>query len=65
MTYKELQFVILLWKIVVVDTFNMLKICANCGSQYISVVVSATAGNFSDINPKVLLEPVFGLGTGI
>ena len=29
------------------------------------IVLSSAAGNFSDIGPKVLLEPVFGLGTGI
>lgn len=65
MTYKEFQFLILLWKMGVVDTFNMLKICANCGSQYMGIVLSSAAGNFSDIGPKVLLEPVSGLGTGI
>lgn len=64
MTYKEFQFLILLWKMGVVDTFNVLKICANCGSQYMGIVLSSAAGNFSDIGPKVLLEPVLGLGTG-
>ena len=49
----------------VVNTFNVLKICANCGSQYMSIVLSSAARNFSDIGPKVLLEPVSGLGTGI
>lgn len=29
------------------------------------IVLSSAAGNFSDIGPKVLLEPVFGLGTSI
>ena len=65
MTYKEFQFLILLWKMGVVNTFNVLKICSNCGSQYMGIVLSSAAGNFSDIGPQVLLEPVFGLGTGI
>ena len=65
MTYKEFQFLILLWKMGVVDTFNVLKICANCGSQDMGVVLSTAAGNFSDIGPKVFVEPVFGVGTGI
>lgn len=65
MTYKQFQFLMLLYKMGVVDTFNVLKICANCGSQYMGIVLSSAAGNFSDIGPKVLLEPVFGLGTGI
>ena len=65
MTYREFQFLLLLWKMGVVDTFNVLKICANCGSQYMGIVLSSAAGNFSEIGPKVLLEPVSGLGTGI
>lgn len=65
MTYKEFQFLMLLWKIGVVDTFNVLKICINCGFQYMGIVLSSAAGNFSDIGPKVLLEPVFGLNTSI
>ena len=65
MNYKQFQFLMLLWKMGVVDTFNVLKICVNCGSQYMGVVVSSAAGNFSDIGPRVLLEPVLGLGTGI
>lgn len=48
-----------------VDTLNVLKICTNCGSQYISIVLSSAAGNFSEIGPTALLEPVLGLGTGI
>ena len=28
-------------------------------------MLSSAAGNFSEIGPQVLLEPVFGLGTGI
>ena len=48
----------------VVDTFNVLKLFVNCGSQYVSIVLSSAAGNFTDIGPKVLLEPVLGLATG-
>lgn len=58
MTYTEFQFLILLWKMSVVDTFNVIKICANCGSQYIGIVLSSAAKNLSDIGAKVLLEPV-------
>ena len=64
MTYKEFQLLLLLWRMGLVNTFNVLKICANCGSQYMGIVLSSAAGNFSDIGPKVLLEPVLGLGTG-
>ena len=38
--------------------------CINCSSQYVSIVIASAAGNVSEISPKVLLEPVFGLGTG-
>lgn len=49
----------------VVNTFSVLKLCTNCGSQYMGIVLSSAAGNFSEIGPKILLEPIFGLGTGI
>ena len=48
-----------------VDTLNLLKICVNCDSQYMGIVLSSAARNFSDIGPKVLLAPVSGLDTGI
>ena len=54
----------LFWNMGLVDTFSVIKLCINCGSQYASVVLSSAAGNFSDIGPKVLFEPVLGLGTG-
>lgn len=40
----------------------MVKFCVNSGSQYLAVVIAASAGNVFDIGPKVLLEPVLGLG---
>ena len=64
MTYQQFQLLMIFWQMGVVDTFNVLKLCVNCGSQYVGIVLSSTAGNFSDIGPKVLLEPVLGLGTG-
>lgn len=63
MTYMQFQILMLFWNIGLVDTFSVLKLCVNCGSQYIGVVLSSAAGNFSDIGPKVLFEPVLGLGT--
>ena len=64
MTYQQFQLLMIFWQIGLVDTFNVLKLCVNCGSQYVGIVLSSAAGNFSDIGPKVLLEPVLGLGTG-
>ena len=64
MTYQQFQLLMIFWQMGIVDTFNVLKLCVNCGSQYVGIVLSSAAGNFSDIGPKVLLEPVLGLGTG-
>ena len=46
-----------------VDTFSLIQFCVNSGSQYGEIVVASAAGNFSDIGPKVLLEPITGLDT--
>lgn len=63
MTYTQFQILMLFWNMGLVDTFSVLKLCINCGSQYVGVVLSSATGNFSDIGPKVLFEPVLGLGT--
>jgi len=63
MTYQQFQILLLFWNMGFVDTFSVLKLCINCGSQYVGVVLSSAAGNFSDIGPKVLFEPILGLGT--
>ena len=34
-------------------------------AQYRVIIVAVAAGNFSDISPKVLFEPVFELGTSL
>ena len=51
------------WQVGLVDTFSLILFCINTGSQYGAIVVASAAGNFSDIGPKVLFEPIFGLGT--
>jgi hypothetical protein len=58
-----LKTMLLFWQLGLVDTFTMIQFFIKTGSQYGAIVVAAAAGNFSDIGPKVLLEPVFGLGT--
>lgn len=63
MTYIQFQILLLLWKSGLVDRFSVFKVCVNCGSQYLGVVVAFAAGNFSEIEPKILLEPVLGFGT--
>ena len=54
---------LLFWQLGLIDTFSMIQFCINTGSQYGAIVVASAAGNFSDIGPKVLLEPIIGLGT--
>ena len=63
MGYKEFQVLMIFLNLGVVDTFSVLKLCVNCGSQYMGVVLASAAGNFSNIGPKVLLEPIMGFGT--
>jgi hypothetical protein len=47
------------WQVGLVDTFSLIQFCVNSGSQYGAIVVASAAGNFSDIGPKVLFEPIF------
>jgi len=58
-----LKITLLLWQLKLVDTLSMIQIFINTGSQYGAIVIAAAGGNFSDIGPRVLLEPVIGLGT--
>ena len=51
------------WQIGLVDTYSLIQFCVNSCSQYGAIVVGAAAGNFSDIGPKVFIEPLLGLGT--
>ena len=60
----SLKLIFFFWQVGLVDTFSLIQFCINTGSQYGVIVIASAAGNFSDIGPKVLLEPVFGLGTG-
>ena len=63
MTPTQFQILMLFWHIGLVDTFNVLKICLNGGSQYLSIVGTSAVGNASDFGIKSLLEPILGLGT--
>jgi len=62
-TLTDLQTMFFFWQVGLGNSFSMIKFCVNAGSQYGAIVVAAAAGNFSEIGPKTLLEPVFGLGT--
>ena len=60
---NSLKLMFLFWQLGLVDTFSLIQVCVNTGSQYGAIVVASAAGNFSDIGPKVLFEPIIGLGT--
>lgn len=63
MGYKEFQLLMLFWNLGLVDTFNVIKLCVNCGSQYMGIVLSSAAGNTSELGIKSALEPILGFGT--
>jgi hypothetical protein len=63
MAYKEFQLLMIFWQLGLVDTFSVLKLCVNCGSQYVGIVLSSAAGNYSDLGITSLVEPILGLGT--
>lgn len=54
--------IFLLWQLKLVDTFTMVQIFVNAGIQYGVVALGAASGNFSDIGPKTLFEPIRGFG---
>lgn len=60
---NSLKLMFFFWQIGFVDTFSLIQFCISSGTQYGAIVVASAAGNFSDIGPKVLLEPIIGLGT--
>ena len=61
---NSLTLMFFFWQIGLVDIFTLIQFCINSGSQYAAVVVASASGNFSDFGPKILLEPIIGLGTG-
>jgi hypothetical protein len=64
MTYQQFHLLMIFWKVGLADTFNVLKLCVNCGSQYVGIVLASAVENFYEISRRVLLEPVFKLGMG-
>lgn len=62
-----LQALFFLWRIGFVDTYSFINLVGrqafNGGAQYVAIVLGSAAGNYSSISPRVLLEPILGLGT--
>ena len=59
----SLKLMLFFWQVGLVDTFSLIQFCINSATQYGAIVVASAAGTFSDIGPKVLFEPIIGLGT--
>jgi hypothetical protein len=59
----SLKLMLFFWQVGLIDTFSLIQFYINTGSQYGAIVVASAAGNFSDIGPKVLFEPIIGLDT--
>jgi hypothetical protein len=38
---REFQLLMIFWKLGLVDTFNVIKLCVNGGSQYLGVIFSS------------------------
>lgn len=64
MTYQQFHLLMIFWKVGLADTFNVFKLCVNCVSQYVDIVLASAVENFYEISRKVSLEPVFKLGMG-
>jgi hypothetical protein len=54
----EFQLLMIFWNLGLVDTFSVVKLCVNCGSQYLGIILSSAAGNSSDLGMTSLLEPI-------
>ena len=59
MNYQQFQLLAIFWQLGLIDSFNFLKICVNCGSQYSSIVATAAEGNFTHISSKNPVETCF------
>lgn len=59
----SLKRILFFWQVGLVDTFRLIQFCIKSGTPYSAIVAASAAGNFSDIGPKVLFEPIIGLGT--
>ncbi len=62
MYFTSLKLLILMWQFGLVDTFTVVNLIYNAGTQYGSVVIAAMAdGNITNFS-GILFEPIAGLG---
>lgn len=62
MYFTSLKLLILMWQFGLVDTFTVVNVLYNAGSQYGAIVIASMAdGNFTNF-PKILFEPIAGIG---
>ena len=60
---REFQLLMIFQQLGLVDTFNVIKLCVNGGSQYLGVILSSAAGNTTQLDVKTVLEPILGFST--
>jgi hypothetical protein len=64
--YSHLKFMYLIWQFSIIDTYAMVNYFVNVGMQYITVVFTyAGVKHLSELNLKVMLEPITGLGISV
>lgn len=62
MSFTSLKIIILMWQCGFVDNFTAVNFIYNAGAQYSAVVIAAVAdGNATNL-PRMLFEPIAGLG---
>ena len=57
----QFKLLLFLWNVGVIDTLTFLQIGWNTGAQYCAIVGASAAGNWSNISPFILFEPINGL----
>jgi hypothetical protein len=64
--FFQFKFMVFLWQLGIVDTWGLVNYFVNVGAQYGTIVIAATGvKHFSEVTPKVLLEPISGIGVSL
>ena len=61
MSISQFKIIIFLWNIEMLDSLTVIQICWNTGAQYCGIGGSSAVGNWSNISPLILFEPINGL----
>jgi len=64
-TSNFLFWAIIQWKLNRMDALTLARCFLNAGSQYIAIVIASSVGTPSHVGPRLILEPIRGIVTGI